>query len=156
MIEIIKAQENHIPEIADLWMGFMRFHQNMDPVYEPPENSIPVFIDEFLLPAMEDENSLVLSALDGDRVIGYSYSLIVEPHKLNKRNKYGIVHDMFIAAEYRNKGIGKNMFSIITDWFRLNNIDRVEVDVMTENKVASTFWEQRGFKNLNRTLFLHL
>ena len=156
MAEIIRAEEKHIPEIADLWMLFMRFHQNMDPVYEPPENSTPIFIDEFLRPAMDDENSLVLTALDGDRVVGYSYSLIVEPHKLNKRNRYGIVHDMFVAAEYRHNGIGKNMFNIITDWFRLNDVDRVEVEEMTENKVASVFWEQRGFKNLNRKLYLHL
>jgi len=153
MIDVIKAKEQHIPELGDLWMEFMRFHQNMDPVYKPPDDAIPIFINEYLRPAMATENSLVLVALDGERVVGYSYSFIVDPHKLNKREKYGNIHDMLITAEYRRKGIATRMFSGITNWFHSNNINRIELDVMTRNQAASSFWEKLGFTDLNRTLY---
>ncbi|MFC1953510.1 GNAT family N-acetyltransferase [Chloroflexota bacterium] len=152
MIEIVKAEEKHIPEIGDLWIEFMRFHADMDSVYQPPDDSIPIFIGEYLQPAMSDKNSLVLVALDGEQIIGYSYSLITEPHKLNNREKYGSIHDMFIVSPYRRSGIGMKMFNEIIKWFTFNNIKRIELDVMTQNQTASSFWEKLGFKDLNRTI----
>ncbi|MEE8418858.1 MAG: GNAT family N-acetyltransferase, partial [Dehalococcoidales bacterium] len=107
----------------------------------------------YLRPAMEAENSLVLVALEGELVVGYSYSFIVEPSSLNKRERYGNIHDMFITTQYRRKGIANIMFSEITNWFHSNNINRVELDVITQNQGASSFWEKLGFKDLNRTLY---
>jgi ribosomal protein S18 acetylase RimI-like enzyme len=156
MIEIVKAKEEYITELGDLWMGFMRFHANMDPVYEPPDGAIHVYVDEYLRPAMTEKNSLVLAALDGQQVVGYSYSVIVEPHKLNKREKYGKIHDMFIAARYRRGGIGMRMFSEIAKWFHSNDINRIELDVMVRNQAASSFWEKLGFTDLNRTLYRNI
>jgi GNAT superfamily N-acetyltransferase len=156
MIEIVIANEEHITELGDLWMGFMRFHANIDPVYEPSDGAITIFVDEYLRPAMTEKNSLVLVALDGQRVVGYSYSIIVEPHKLNKREKYGKIHDMFIAALYRRRGIGVRMFNEITKWFHSNNMNRIELDVMIRNQSASSFWGKLGFTDLSRTLYRNI
>ena len=152
MVEITEALEDHIEQIGELWMDFMLYHADMDAVYEPPENSILVFIDGFLRPAMEDDNSLVLVALHGEKAVGYSYSLIVPPHKLNKREKYGLIHDMFIARHHRRSGIGKELFAEIVRWFKSKGIHRIELDVMTLNHTASNFWEKMGFTDLNRTV----
>jgi GNAT superfamily N-acetyltransferase len=112
-IKIIKANEQHIPELGDLWMEFMCFSQNIEPIHEPKDDAIPIYINEYLRPSMEAEDRLVLVALDGERVVGYSYSFIVKPSNLVKREKYGIIHDMFITAQYRRVGIGKILFNEI-------------------------------------------
>ena len=156
MIRIDVAKEHHITDLGNLWMEFMRFSQDIEPIHEPQDDSIPIYINEHLRPAMETGNSLVLVALDGEQVVGYSYSFIVEPSDLVKREKYGIIHDMFITAQYRRKGIAKTMFSEITKWFHSNNINRVELDVITQNHMASSFWEKLGFIDLNRTLYRQL
>jgi GNAT superfamily N-acetyltransferase len=152
-IEVIRANEQHIPELGDLWMEFMRFSQNIEAIHEPKDDAIPVYIAEYLRPVMEAENSLVLVALDGDRVVGYSYSLIVGPFNLVKREKYGIIHDMFITPQYRGMGVAKMLFNEIIKWFNSNGVNRVELDVMTRNPMATTFWEKLGFRDLNRTLY---
>src|SRR4030042_2729161 len=124
-IEITRANEQHIPALGDLWMEFMRFSQNIEAIHEPKDDAIPVYINEYLLPAMEAEDSLVLVALDGEQVVGYSYSLIVGPFNLVKREKYGIIHDMFITAQYRRMGIAKILFNEIIKWLNSNGINRV-------------------------------
>lgn len=155
-MEIVRAREHHISDIAKLWLEFMRFSQDIDPIFEPQDGTTPVFINEYLRPAMEAENSLVLVALDEEKVVGYSYSLINEPSNLEKRGKYGNIHDVFISPAHRRKGIGEMMFGEIMKWFQSNGIDRVELDVITQNQVASSFWEKHGFTDFKRTLYRNI
>ncbi len=156
MIEIVKAEEHHEQELGSLWMGFMRFSQGIDSIFAPKDDVIPVFIDEYLRPAMRDESSLVLVALDEGSVVGYSYSLIRGPHDLVKREKYGCIHDMYVSTTHRRKGIGEKMLGEITKWFRSKDIDRVELDVIAKNQIAVSFWEKRGYVDFQHTLFRQL
>ena len=153
MIKIVKAEENHIKDICQLWLEFMNFTREIVPVFALREGALPVFEREYLRPAMAAENSLVLVALDGERVVGYSYSLFVEPAKIEKREKQGYIHDMFVTADYRRRGIGKKMYDEILKWFRSEAINRVELEVLPENKVAGSFWGKHGYTEFKRTLY---
>ena len=145
MIKIVRAEEKHIPGICNLWMEFMQFSQEFDPVFEPREGAVPVFGKEYLRPAMESDNSLVLVALDGEKVVGYSYSLIGELSKLEKRKQCGCVHDFFIAKDFRRRGIGEKMYTEILEWFHSRNIDRIELQVIAKNEAACSFWRKQGY-----------
>jgi hypothetical protein len=81
-IEIVKANENHVAEISNLWMEFMLYTRYVDPIFAPQDDMIPIFIKEYLRPAMDAKNSLILVALVKGQVVGYSYSLINEPSNL--------------------------------------------------------------------------
>ena len=152
-IQIIRARKEHVTELGNLWMEFMRYTQDVDPVFTPQDGAIPVFIREYLRPAMKAENSLVLVALDDEKVAGYSYSLINEPSNLEDRAKYGCIHDLFITATHRRKGLGDRMVAEIMKWFHLNDIHRVELDVLAQNQVASSFWRKQGFTDFKHTLY---
>ena len=152
MIKIVKAEESHIPDICKLWLEFMQYSADIDPIFETRDGAIPVFGKEYLCPAMKSDNSLVLVALDGEKVVGYSYSLISELSRLEKRKQYGCVHDLFITADYRRQGIGEKMYAEILKWFYANDIDRVELQVMAQNKVACSFWKKHGYRDFQNTL----
>lgn len=156
IIEIVRANEHHITELGNLWMEFMRYSHEIDPVFTPHDGTIPIFIKEYLHPAMEAENSLVLVALDEGNVVGYSYSLIIETSNLEDRVKYGCIHDLFITVAHRRKGIGEKMLGEIMKWFYSNDIHRIELDVIAQNQVASSFWKKHGFRDFKRTLYRHL
>ena len=151
-IQIVRAQEEHVTDLGNLWMEFMRHSQDIDPIFTPQDGAIPVFIREHLRPAMEAENSLVLVALDDEKVAGYSYSLIIGTSNLEARAKYGCIHDLFITATYRRKGIGNRIVTEIMKWFHLNDIHRVELDVLVQNQIASSFWRKHGFEDFKHTL----
>ena len=57
MIEIVRAKEHHEEELGNLWMEFMRFSQDIDPVQAPRDGAVPVFIKDYLRPAMSDEGN---------------------------------------------------------------------------------------------------
>jgi len=102
---------------------------------------------------VKSDNSLVLVALDRGRVVGYSFSLINEPSNLEKREKYGYIHDVLITASYRRRGIGEEMLSEILKWFQSRNTDRVELEVLAKNQMAYSFWKKHGFTDYRHRLY---
>jgi ribosomal protein S18 acetylase RimI-like enzyme len=156
MIKIIKAEERHVSDICRLWLEFMHFHQNVDPIFTPREDAVPGFEENQVRRLMKSEDGLVLVASDGERVIGYSLSEIQGPLKGLKREKFGYIHDMAVTANYRRKGIGEKMFDAILKWFHTKGIDRVELELAARNQVACSFWEKHGFTDYMRKLYRQL
>jgi GNAT superfamily N-acetyltransferase len=155
-VEIVKPNENHVSEIANLWMEFMLYTRYVDPIFAPRDEMIPIFIKEYLRPAMEAKNSLILVAVVKRQVVGYSYSLINKPSNLQDRPIHGCIHDMFITVKHRRQGIGENMLVEIMKWFKSRDIQRIELDVLAQNKVAASFWEKQGFTDFQRTVYRYL
>ena len=153
MVGIAKADESHIVDICKLWLEFMHFSGDIDPVFTPRGDAMPVFEEKYLSPVMKSENSLVLVALDGERVVGYSFSQINKSSDLEKRTKYGYIHDLFITSDYRRQGIGEKIYGEIIKWFHSKDIDRVELQVIAANKMADSFWRKQGFTDFQNTLY---
>ena len=146
MINIVKAEEKHVPAIGELWWEFMLVHQQADPIFTPREGAIPGFVDHHLRRFMKSEDGLVLVALDGNEVVGYSLAEIVAASPSFKREKYGEIDQLAVTASYRRKGIGKMMYTRIIKWFQSKNIDRVELQTTTKNPLANSFWQKHGFE----------
>lgn len=153
MIEIVRAKERHISDIGQLWLEFIRFHQDIDLIFTPHDGAVAGFEDDQVQRLMKSEDGLVLVALDRGQVVGYSLSEIKGPPKGLNREKYGYVYDMAVTASYRRNGIGEKMLGEIIKWFHSKNIDRVELDITTKNQVACSFWEKHGFTDYMRKLY---
>jgi ribosomal protein S18 acetylase RimI-like enzyme len=153
MIEIVRADERHISDIGKLWLEFIRFHQDIDPIFASADNAVSGFEEELVRRLIKTGYGLVLVALDKGQVVGYALSEIKEPPKGSKREKYGYISHMAVTASYRRRGVGKKIFDEIMKWFYSKNIDRVEVEITTKNQVASSFWEKHGFTDYMRKLY---
>ena len=153
MIKIIRAEEKHITSIGQLWWEFIIFHQNIDPIDTPIENSIPHYQENHLKRFMKSEDSFVLVALDEGQAIGFSLSYISEPPPGLKRGKFGYIDEMAVTESYRRQGIGVKMVTEILKWFKSKNINRVELGTAAQNVVANSFWQQQGFAPCRYTLY---
>lgn len=145
MISIVKAEEKHIPEIDELWLEFMHFHQEIDKVFTVRDGAIPEFENDVVLRLMKSEEGLVLVALDEGRVIGFSLSEIRGPAKVYKLEKFGAIDTVAVTSSYRRRGVGEAILREILDWFHSRNIDRVELEVLARNPVSNSFWKKQGF-----------
>ena len=74
MIEIISAEEHHVSDRDKLWLKYMRFHQDIDPIFTPRDDAVLGFEECQLRRLMKSEDGLVPVALDGGRVVGSSSS----------------------------------------------------------------------------------
>lgn len=70
MIEIVRAEEKHLPEIGKLWWEFMLYHQDIDPWFTPLDDATPGFLESYVRGRyMKSENGLVLAAVENGKVV---------------------------------------------------------------------------------------
>jgi ribosomal protein S18 acetylase RimI-like enzyme len=156
LIEIIEAKEKHIPDITRLWKEFLQFHVDIEPIWTPGEGAEDGQREEQTKPLMASDKGLVLVALDGDEVIGYSISEIKDPPPGPIRPVYGYIHHVAVTEKYRRSGVGEKMFNEILKWFKSKGMDRIELDITSKNYVSSSFWTKMGFEEYTRTLYLEI
>ncbi len=156
MIEIIRAKEEHVAAIGQLYLEFIKFHEDIDTIWSPIDDPIPDMTENHLRRFMKSDDGLVLVAIDKKQVVGYSLSEIKRITPGSKRGKYGYVDTMAITAGYRRTGIGEKMFTEIIKWFQSNDIDRVEVQTASQSLGANSFWQKQGFTIFQHNLYKNL
>jgi ribosomal protein S18 acetylase RimI-like enzyme len=149
-IRITKAEEKHVPAIGQLFLEFIKFHADIDPIWTPVDDPIPGMVENHLRRFMDSDAGLVLVALDKKRVVGYSLSEIKRAPPGSKREKFGYIDTMAVTATYRRKGVGEKMYDEIIKWFRSNDIKRVELQTASQSVIGNSFWKKQGF-----TIFQH-
>jgi ribosomal protein S18 acetylase RimI-like enzyme len=147
MIEIVRAEELHVPDIGKLWWEFMLFHQDIDPWFTPLDDATPGFLESHVRGRyMKSENGLVLVAVEDSKVVAYSLSEIRSRGAGMKQTIWGFIDHLAVTAEYRRRGVGEKMLAEITNWFKSKGVKRVELQVASENPTGLPFWQKHGFR----------
>jgi len=153
MIEIVKAEERHIPDICRLWLEFMKYSEDIDPIFALRDGVTTGFEKEYLRPAMQNKNGLVLVSLDGKKTVAYSYSQVQEQPSEAKLRKIGMIEHFYVTKDCRRRGIGEKMYTAILKWFHTVGVERVELQVIIKNEVAISFWRKHGYMDFQNTLY---
>lgn len=152
MIRIVKAEKHHIPDICKLWLEFMQFHRDIDVVFTPRDGATKSFEEEYLQRLMTMEDGLVLVAMDGEKVIGFSLSEIRNT-RVFELKKLGAIDTIAVTEGYRRRGVGEKLLSETLKWFKLRGISRVELEVAVKNRVGYSFWKKQGFNDYRHRLY---
>ena len=147
------AKDKHIPEIIELWKESMDFHKNIDTYWSRREDGHSIF-ENLLRESLENEDAIVLAAVDNGHIVRYSRSWISKPPPLFERDSYGGIIDMAVTSDYRRRGIGELMLGKTLDSFASRNIDRIELELDARNQIGYSFWKKHGFQDFRHRLYL--
>lgn len=145
-MKVVPATDSHIPEMVEIWKEFMDFHADIDPFFKRREDAHKNF-DKFVRDCIESEESQVFVALDGDKLLGYSISMISKYPPVFHYEKYGLIQDMAVRAEHRGSGVGEAMLKETFNWFKSMGVERIELRVIPGNRIGYNFWEKHGFRD---------
>lgn len=70
------------------------------------------------------------------------------------RGRYGVVHRLAMAPEFRGKGLGDAMFRLIEEVFINRGIDIVRADTGKENQVMQRVLDRNGYIRRGYRLFV--
>jgi ribosomal protein S18 acetylase RimI-like enzyme len=154
MMELVRAEEHHLPAIGKLWWEFMLFHQAVDTWFTPREGSVSHFLEHHVSKFMHSDNGLVLVAIENGTVVGYSLSEIQGPSPATKQDKWGYIDQMAVTESYRRRGVGEKMYTEIMAWFEFKGVSRVELELTARNYISYSFWRKHGFKDYMHRLYL--
>ncbi|UCC18084.1 MAG: GNAT family N-acetyltransferase [Dehalococcoidales bacterium] len=111
-------------------------------------------VENHLINKITSDDSLVLVAVEDQKVVGYSISQITRMPPFSRGKTIGVIYDMAVTASHRRKGIGKEMLDWIKTWFNNRGIKRIEISVVTKNTIGSSFWREQGFQDFEQILYL--
>jgi ribosomal protein S18 acetylase RimI-like enzyme len=144
MIKVLPAQERHIPQMLEVWKEFMDFHGQHHPYYARAPDGHDRFAD-WVRELVKNEDSLVLVALDGDRVVGHLVARVEQRPAVFLHGRYGFVCDTAVASSHQRRGVGSRMDQAVALWFAERGVDHVELLAATGNEHAQGFWRKRGY-----------
>lgn len=90
--------------------------------------------------------STARDGLPSGEVMGYVYAGIEPQSWKELRDEAGFVHDLMIADEAREAGVGKQLLDAAIEWLRERGMPRVVLWTAAPNDIARRLFERRGFR----------
>jgi len=141
-----------VQQIIVVWQEFTQFHLDAEPLWNPGENAIGDFEIE-LIKQIQSDDAMVLVAIEQEEVLGFLIAEIGNQPPVFRLDRWGIITDLGIKKEYRRNGIGEKMLSEAMNWFAKDNIKLVEVYLLVQNQVATSFWSKQGFRVFSQRMY---
>lgn len=82
------------------------------------------------------------------RLLGYL--LLGEGGGFLTSERHGFVYDVWVAPDYRGRGVGKFLIAWAVDWARSKGYKKIKLEVAESNPGARHVYEEAGFRSERR------
>ncbi|MCW8834050.1 MAG: GNAT family N-acetyltransferase [Colwellia sp.] len=93
------------------------------------------------------EKAEVLVAEVSNEIVGSGYAQIKESKPYMKHDLHSYLGFMYVAPNYRGKGINKLILNALQAWSKAQNVYHCILDVYSGNQLAIRAYEKVGFKS---------
>ena len=113
---------------------------------------------EYISGVIDDNDKALFVAEIESKIVGFSECFILKSSNFPviKKREWIQLDNIAVSRDYHNCHIGSLLLKRVLEWARLKQINRIELKVYSFNKNAIEFYEGKGFKELNRTMYLNL
>ena len=157
------VSEDNIYSIKELCNDLMAYQKSVAHIH--PEFFDNMSLETRMIPALKSaKENYIVAAKDNNEIVGYAYSTIAPKYTYSggfatlqcdgffdfdsvKSEDVGCLSQFFIKEDYRNKGIGTQMFNMSMNWLNtFKDIDDIFIFVSNGNENALKFYQSKGFK----------
>lgn len=113
---------------------------------------------EYIKEVIENPYREIFIAEKDDEIAGLAEVLIAksQPFSVKKDIRWVALDNLVVSSRYKKLGIGSMLVDCVIDWAEDWNINRIELKVYEKNEEAFSFYINKGFETLNRTMFLQI
>ncbi|MDM8522787.1 GNAT family N-acetyltransferase [Desulfococcaceae bacterium HSG8] len=155
-MKIKQADNQDIEQLAMLNAEVQAVHVNLFPsLFREASHEA---MSKMLRQKLEDESTIILVAEDETQLAGYMIlrkQILPEFTLINER-KCGYIDQVCVSEKYRKKGIFRSLLyeakRVVSEW----GIDRIELDVWSDNQSARDAFIRSGFRTYNEKMMLNL
>lgn len=127
--------------------------------WDPPDEYLEEWIRAVTGIHRKDPNLLRIALVD-EKIVGYCISVkrlhSYEGVVMDITWKNAYIWEVYIAKEYREKGIGKAMINETMDYLKSMGVEKVCLIVNLWNETASNFFKKMGFESWGHLLLKRL
>jgi ribosomal protein S18 acetylase RimI-like enzyme len=133
--------------IGRLGALLVREHHDFDPLRFIP--ATPRTQDQYgwyLGTQLEEPNIVILVAERDGKVVGYTYSGVEGTDYMSLRGPAGVMYDIVVDPDYRQKGIGRMLVDATLAALKSKGAPRVVLSTAEQNGAAQRLFDRAGFR----------
>ncbi|NLK64019.1 MAG: GNAT family N-acetyltransferase [Tissierellia bacterium] len=157
------VSEDNIYSIKELCNDLMTYQKSKAHIH--PEFFDNMSFETRMIPALKSsKENYIVAAKVNNEIVGYAYSTIASKYTYSggfatlqcdaffdfdsvKTEDVGCLSQFYIKEDYRNNGIGTQMFKMSMNWLNsFKDIKDIFIFVSNGNKNALKFYQSKGFK----------
>lgn len=134
-MNVIRATINELDHAATLFDQYRVFYEQESKLDEARE---------FLKERLENHESVIFLAYDGDRPVGFT-QLYPSFSSVGMRRTW-VLNDLFVAKEARRMGVGHALINQAIDHAKVTDAKGILLETATDNHNAQALYEKIGFE----------
>lgn len=151
--QVRKVLPGDIPAVVAIWREFMTMLADTNPDYWDGRRGAAAF-SAHLEAVLSSTDALAAVAETDGHIAGFALARVEAlPEWFDTR--IGLIRYLAVSPDARGLGVGKALFDAVVQWFRSQDIERVELYVL-DGLPASGFWDRMGFKRFMERRFLNV
>jgi len=103
-----------------------------------------------------DRDSHLIVAEVADLVMGFALGGLAESTMGLTPGSHGHIAHMCVSAQWRRRGVGRQLFASLRDWFVRRGVPSIHLYVSCLNPVSQQFWRELGFEDYISRLWCDL
>jgi len=143
-VVIRPARREDLDAITQLIVRLKRLNAEFDPLLEVVPEIVEVS-HKYVENALESPSSVLLVAVDGDKVVGV-FKGDVEDRIFYKPRFAGVIREFYVLPEYRRKGIGKRLMMEGIELLRKKGAELIMASFPALNEIAVNFYKKMNFR----------
>lgn len=139
--KVIRAGLKHLDLVCPLYSKYREFYEQE---IAPEEER--AYLDRRL----QDEQAVIFLALDSNRKDSAAGFVLLYPvFDSVEMISTWLLHDLYVSADFRQQGIGRQLMQTAHDFCRSTGARRVDLATAISNTVAQPLYESMGYERDN-------
>lgn len=162
-IQIIRATNQDLDKITELWVELMKDHEIMEPgLFKDTVTKARYYKDKLEEDFEDDEHNRIFIIKDemgknsDKKIKGYISGNINFSGTIYSSDPIGYINDLYIVPSFQNKGYGKQLINQLMNWFGEKNIKKVELLVVLKNTRALELFKSFQFETYGMIMSFQL
>ena len=144
MIRTIKEED--VEKASELLARLKRLNGEFDPLLKTVDN-VEKESERVLAQAMSSKNSVVLVAMDREKIVGLVRGDVVDRTFYEPR-KEGAIVEFYILPEFRRASLGMDLMTSMSERLRKKGANLITAEFPSQNEIAKNFYSKLGFRSL--------
>jgi ribosomal protein S18 acetylase RimI-like enzyme len=132
--------------LGKLYDGSLRYMAQLQPRQYRAVEQDKAFVQAGIL----EEDAQVFVAEEAGQLIGLAsvFTEETKPLPMRVQQRYCVLDTIYVAEEYRNRGVGSCLFQAAWDWTKSQGLSNMQLMTLGQNQKAQRFYERLGMEKL--------
>ena len=136
MIEIVRAPENDIEAVAELFDLYRQFYEQ-----DPDSRQCELFIRD----RITNSESVIFIAVEPGREKPLGFTQLYPTFCSVAAGRIFVLYDLFVCEQARRKGVGRQLMQAAQEYARAEGAQRINLETHHTNTRAQHLYETLGY-----------